>query len=320
LRYAYKVGELGGGEKEQAEGVTFAAAVLPKVHAYDAAAAKIIYDNMKIGAADTMDFRAVKAAFESTYAAMNVECAHVGGLWDDGNQAYYVGLEPCGLGLSTCEQPDNKGPGMTVVIDFTLDGYPGDTSWTLSNTCSGSEVVESNGSYTEKFASFTETYIVPSGTYDFTVLDYGDGLTTGDYTVTLNGVTVISYDKEVFKEKIESFGEAEDCPIGANSNAIEINFDFDDFPGDISWELFNTCNGGKVLLVSEGPGSDSTFSKTYNVEDGTFELQVKDSYGDGFPTGSFSASRNGVVTLGDPVFTELATPVVFGDDASCAPM
>ena len=33
LRYAYKLDKLGGGEKENAEGAVFAAAVLPRIHA-----------------------------------------------------------------------------------------------------------------------------------------------------------------------------------------------------------------------------------------------------------------------------------------------
>ena len=59
LRYAWKVGQIGGVDnkpsdqsaKNSAEGSTFAAAVLPLVHACDAAAAKTVSDHMKFGAA-----------------------------------------------------------------------------------------------------------------------------------------------------------------------------------------------------------------------------------------------------------------------------
>eukprot|EP00964_Phaeocystis_antarctica_P079180 scaffold49314_cov107-Phaeocystis_antarctica.AAC.1 len=59
LRYAWKVGKTGGvdnkltdqSSKNAAEGSTFAAAVLPLVHACDAAAAKTVADHMKFGAA-----------------------------------------------------------------------------------------------------------------------------------------------------------------------------------------------------------------------------------------------------------------------------
>merc|ERR1719388_63842 len=46
LRYAYKVANLQGGDKEFAEGAAFSAAILPRIHACDASAAKVISDNM----------------------------------------------------------------------------------------------------------------------------------------------------------------------------------------------------------------------------------------------------------------------------------
>ena len=36
---------------------------------------------------------AVKAAFESTYSALGLSCADVGGLWD--TEGYFEGMEPC---------------------------------------------------------------------------------------------------------------------------------------------------------------------------------------------------------------------------------
>merc|ERR1719353_1894444 len=59
LRYAWKTGQIGGVDnkasdqsaKNSAEGSTFAAAVLPLVHACDADAAKTVSDHMKFGAA-----------------------------------------------------------------------------------------------------------------------------------------------------------------------------------------------------------------------------------------------------------------------------
>jgi len=99
LRYAYKVAKLQGGSKEFAEGAAFSAAILPRVHNCDTAAAKTISDtmNMEIDksawvSADT--YPAVKKAFESTYACLGITCAHVGGLILDGTE-YYEGAGPC---------------------------------------------------------------------------------------------------------------------------------------------------------------------------------------------------------------------------------
>merc|ERR1719160_1208868 len=104
LRYAWKTGQIGGVDnslaeqnaKNSAEGSTYAAAVLPLVHACDAASAKTISDNMKLGAAvynkytgafawgTKPDTLAVKAALQSTYACLGITCAHVGSLLSSG--------------------------------------------------------------------------------------------------------------------------------------------------------------------------------------------------------------------------------------------
>merc|ERR1711977_667623 len=53
LRYAYKVAKLQGGSKEFAEGAAFSAAILPRVHACDASAAKVISENMNMEIAES---------------------------------------------------------------------------------------------------------------------------------------------------------------------------------------------------------------------------------------------------------------------------
>merc|ERR1740117_130064 len=119
LRYAWKVGQTGGVDnkladqsaKNAAEGSTFAAAVLPLVHACDAAAAKVVSDNMKFGAAvytattaesdseytsgTKPDTGAVKAALEKTYTCLGITCAHVGGLLNSAKTAAEAGMETC---------------------------------------------------------------------------------------------------------------------------------------------------------------------------------------------------------------------------------
>merc|ERR1719359_2695766 len=80
MRYAYRVANLQGGDKEKAEGAVFAAAVLPLVHSCEAAAATTISNNMKINAVEPMRdaFPSVKAAFERTYGCLGISCEDVG--------------------------------------------------------------------------------------------------------------------------------------------------------------------------------------------------------------------------------------------------
>jgi hypothetical protein len=96
LRYAYFAEyDKDAGEKAESEGATFAASVLPLVHAWDEDAAATIYDIMRVGG-NKADFKAVKTAFEQNYASLGIRCADVGGLWDEANEKYFEAAEPCG--------------------------------------------------------------------------------------------------------------------------------------------------------------------------------------------------------------------------------
>ena len=110
IRYAHIQGEQNQAtEKAQAEGATFAAAVLPVLHACSAADAKIVYDNMKVGGS-APDFAAVKSAFEKNYECMNVYCGDVGGLLSaDGT--FFEGAEPCGSDSATGGDPTKPNGG-----------------------------------------------------------------------------------------------------------------------------------------------------------------------------------------------------------------
>lgn len=95
LRYAYKVAELNGGEKEKAEGDVFTAAILPVVHDCDEGAARVIEKNMDYQSSMT-DQAAVKKAYESVYSCMGISCADVGGLFNSGTGTDYPGASACG--------------------------------------------------------------------------------------------------------------------------------------------------------------------------------------------------------------------------------
>jgi len=67
LRYAYKVANLQGGSKEFAEGAAFSAAILPRVHACDASAAKVISENMNMEIAESARMSAGFGPVKSQY-------------------------------------------------------------------------------------------------------------------------------------------------------------------------------------------------------------------------------------------------------------
>jgi len=114
LRYAYKVGvqNLRNG-KTVAEGAAFSAAILPRIHACDATAAKLISDNMnmELDASSLMSapHEKVKKAFESTYKCLGITCEDVGGLWNA--NSYFDGAEPCGSPAATNGASPSPSPG-----------------------------------------------------------------------------------------------------------------------------------------------------------------------------------------------------------------
>merc|ERR1719410_1412857 len=82
LRYAYKVGKgTSTTETAKAESAVFAAGVLPRVHACSPSDAKIIYDNMRVGATST-NFEVVLKAFENNYDCMSIAGWEVGAIYD----------------------------------------------------------------------------------------------------------------------------------------------------------------------------------------------------------------------------------------------
>ena len=94
---------------------------------------------------------------------------------------------PCSSGCSNNE----------VVITITLDNYPEETSWTITN--SNGSTVASGGTYGSQPDGSTVTIseCLVDGCYDFTINDtYGDGICcaygNGSYTVTSGGNTLAS--------------------------------------------------------------------------------------------------------------------------------
>ncbi len=87
--------------------------------------------------------------------------------------------------------------GTEVTVSITLDNYPEETSWTVTNA--GGTVVASGGTYASQpdGSTVSGTYCLPDGCYDFTINDtYGDGICcsygNGSYAVSGGGSTLAS--------------------------------------------------------------------------------------------------------------------------------
>ncbi|CAB9526507.1 expressed unknown protein [Seminavis robusta] len=108
LRYAYKMDMLSDNrERTEAEGATFAAAVLPLVHACNTDDAATIYNNMRVGNGGTASFSVVKTAFERNYDCLGVTCEDVGGMVNLGGDGY---LPEAGKCVATQVASSRNGP------------------------------------------------------------------------------------------------------------------------------------------------------------------------------------------------------------------
>merc|ERR1719356_2208898 len=68
---------------------------------------------------------------------------------------------------------------IAIRVYINFDAYPEDISWTLSNTCDGTNVIAEGGDYDRNLFNKTAYVNVPTtdGTFEFTIEDaYGDGL------------------------------------------------------------------------------------------------------------------------------------------------
>jgi len=98
LRNAYTLSKNdNAGEKVEAEGATYAAAVLPIVHQCDEKAAEVIFRNMKTKIGTEIfdvNFLEIKKAFEKVYPCIGIRGSEVGGIWDEATGSYFEGAEP----------------------------------------------------------------------------------------------------------------------------------------------------------------------------------------------------------------------------------
>ena len=99
----------------------------------------------------------------------------------------------------TATPPTTPCTGMSITVDVLTDNYPKETSWTLTNTCTGQtqELVGVNTLYTTKATEYSDKYCVPPARYTFQISDSaGDGICCGygegSYEVTSDGVSVAS--------------------------------------------------------------------------------------------------------------------------------
>jgi len=88
-------------DEERGRGIAFLAAVLPDLHHCSPAAARTVYDQLRLRNDNDdnnhgIDYEAVRDALEHNYECLGVTCEDVGGYLDPETAAYYRATRPCG--------------------------------------------------------------------------------------------------------------------------------------------------------------------------------------------------------------------------------
>ena len=95
LKYAYLRSVGPDTDILNAAGATYAAALLPLLHACSPSDAKLLHEYTEVGGNKVVDFAVVKDALEQNYGCLGVTCVAVGGFYDTEQYKYYDGTIPC---------------------------------------------------------------------------------------------------------------------------------------------------------------------------------------------------------------------------------
>jgi hypothetical protein len=120
LHFTYIL-EKGANDEEAAAGASFAAAILPLVHACSGVDASIISENLgRIGdISKPTNFGVVKVALESNYECLGITCEDVGGLVKANGDGYLEGAAPCITGAT---KTPTSSPTITQSPTVSIEG------------------------------------------------------------------------------------------------------------------------------------------------------------------------------------------------------
>ena len=96
-------------ETTQAMGSSYAAALLPLLHACSEGYAMMVYKDLSPGKSTKGSYEVVKNAIEQNYDCLGIKCEDVGGLVDIFGDGYYAGAEACN-GVMPVNRVDNLFP------------------------------------------------------------------------------------------------------------------------------------------------------------------------------------------------------------------
>ena len=215
-----------------------------------------------------------------------------------------------------------------VVIIIKTDSYPQETKWTLyKDAYQGDTIAHVPYGYYDSanVINYDTLYLADSITNISWVISdsYGDGITNGEYYVTICGDTVIDYPVSTISNGLIHNRTVPQCmpnppppPPGQCVPAM-VNINLDQYQGETTWEIKDTLGN---ILYSGGPYSNAPDYQPQFIPiclpTGPLTFTIYDAYGDGL-AGSLWGGQDGSYYLfqcGDTLV--YGTEANFGTDST----
>ena len=223
-----------------------------------------------------------------------------------------------------------------VIINIQTDSYPNETKWVLYDSVYQGDTLHHvpYGYYDSSNIMNIDTVYIPDSitNISFVMFDsYGDGITNGEYYVSICGDTIINYPVSTFNSGLIHNRVVPQCmpqPPPVQLVPAKVIINLDQYQSETSWDIKDT-NG--IIYASGGNYNSqpdyATVVIPVQIPKGDLTFTIYDSYGDGLNGGLwqgqdgsyFVKQCNDTLVYGtDPAFGNDSAHVFVSD--SCPPI
>jgi len=223
-----------------------------------------------------------------------------------------------------------------VIINIQTDSYPSETKWVLYDSVYQGDTLHHvpYGYYDSSNIMNIDTVYIPDSitNISFVMFDsYGDGITNGEYYVSICGDTIINYPVSTFNSGLIHNRVVPQCmpqPPPVQLVPAKVIINLDQYQSETSWDIKDT-NG--IIYASGGNYNSqpdyATVVIPVQIPKGDLTFTIYDSYGDGLNGGLwqgqdgsyFVKQCNDTLVYGtDPAFGNDSAHVFVSD--SCPPI
>ena len=181
-----------------------------------------------------------------------------------------------------------------VIITIKTDVYPGETKWILYDSVYQGDTLAHvpYGHYTQNNTINSDTVYIPDSitNISFVIFDsFADGITNGEYYVTICGDTVVDYPVSTFTSGLIHNRVVPQCmpqPPPVQLVPAKVIINLDQYQSETSWDIKDT--NGNVYAMGGNYNTQPDYSTVVipvQIPKGNLIFTIYDSYGDGLNGG-----------------------------------